>query len=58
MAKCTVHPERDTSYQCHKHKVWLCRKCLACRDPHIYCRYRSSCIIWFATKRDKENSLS
>lgn len=57
MGKCTVHPDHGTSYQCLKHKVFLCDECLACIDPKLYCKFRSSCIIWFTTKNDPENSL-
>ena len=36
---------------CMKHSVYLCDECLKCRDPNIYCKYRSSCPIWFMQKR-------
>lgn len=55
MEKCSVHPDRSSSYQCLKHKVYLRDECLACKDPKLYCKFRSSCIIWFATKKDSEN---
>ena len=29
------HPERDTRYECNKHKVHMCEACLDCRDPDI-----------------------
>lgn len=57
MGKCTSHPERETSYQCLKHKVYLCDECLGCKDPELYCKFRPSCIIWFMTKKEYEHSL-
>lgn len=57
MGKCTAHPDRETSYQCLKHKIYLCNECLACKDPELYCKFRPSCIIWFMTKKESEHSL-
>ena len=51
MGKCINHPDRETSYLCMKHNVYLCEECLECRDPEIYCKFRSSCPIWFLSKR-------
>ncbi|MFW5936828.1 MAG: ASKHA domain-containing protein [Desulfosalsimonas sp.] len=50
MGKCVNHPERETSYKCMKHNIYLCDECLECRDPDLYCKYRSSCPIWFLNK--------
>ena len=54
MGKCINHPDRETPYICMKHQVYLCEECLQCRDPHIYCKYRTSCPIWFMSKRQKD----
>jgi uncharacterized 2Fe-2S/4Fe-4S cluster protein (DUF4445 family) len=51
MGFCINHPDRETSYACMKHDVYLCEECLECRDPNIYCKYRASCPIWFVTKK-------
>ena len=51
MRSCTNHPDRETAYVCLKHDVYMCEACLECRDPDIYCKYRSSCAIHFLTKR-------
>jgi len=53
MGKCVNHPERETSYKCMKHNIYLCDECLECRDPDLYCKYRSSCPIWFLNKGSK-----
>ncbi|GBC61192.1 hypothetical protein DENIS_2152 [Desulfonema ishimotonii] len=50
MGKCLNHPERETSYLCMKHEIFLCEDCLVCRDPGIYCKFRPSCPIWFIHK--------
>ena len=51
MGTCVNHPNRETNYLCLKHNIYLCEECLECRDPEIYCKYRSSCVIWFMTKK-------
>ena len=51
MGKCINHPDRETSYICMKHNIYLCEECLECRDPDIYCKFRSSCPIYFITKK-------
>ncbi len=45
------HPDRETSYMCSKHGIYLCEECLECRDPEIYCKFRSACPIWYEHKR-------
>lgn len=52
MGKCVNHPEKDTNYQCMKHNIYLCEECLECRDPDIYCKFRSSCPIHFMDKKN------
>jgi hypothetical protein len=51
MGQCTCHPEIDSRFLCMKHSLYLCEECLTCRDPEIYCKHRSACVIWFMTKR-------
>ena len=51
MGRCVNHPTRQTSYHCMKHNIYLCDQCLTCRDPDIYCKFRSSCPIHFVTKK-------
>ncbi|WP_457554186.1 ASKHA domain-containing protein [Desulfobacula sp.] len=51
MGKCINHPDRETSYICLKHNIYLCEECLECRDPDIYCKFRPSCPIYFITKK-------
>jgi hypothetical protein len=51
MGKCVNHPDRETSYMCSKHGIYLCEECLECRDPDIYCKFRSACPIWYEHKR-------
>ncbi|MCF8024973.1 MAG: ASKHA domain-containing protein [Desulfobacteraceae bacterium] len=50
MGKCVNHPDRETSYKCMKHNIYLCEECIECRDPELYCTHRSACPIWFANK--------
>lgn len=55
MGKCSCRPEIETSYLCMKHHVYLCEECLECQDPNIYCKFRSSCPIWFMQKKYSES---
>ena len=51
MGKCSCHPAIETSYICMKHNIYLCEECLKCRDPELFCKFRSSCPIWFMDKK-------
>ncbi len=51
MGKCVNHPDRETSYLCRKHNIYLCEECLQCRDPELYCKFRPSCPISFMSKK-------
>jgi len=50
---CIHHPDRETRYRCTKHDIYLCEACLECRDPELYCKFRTSCPIWFMTRKQK-----
>ena len=50
MGKCVNHPDRETNYHCSKHGIYLCEECLRCLDPELYCKFRSSCPLWFLHK--------
>jgi len=51
LGNCIFHPDRETGYACVKYNIYMCKKCIACRDPEIYCKFRTSCAIHFLTKR-------
>jgi len=51
MGKCESHPDRETSFLCSKHNIYMCAECLRCRDPKIYCKFRTSCPIHFMEKK-------
>lgn len=51
MGKCVNHPNRETQFICLKHNIYMCEECLKCRDPKIYCKFRSSCPIWFLAEK-------
>ncbi len=53
MDSCANHPDRQASYYCTKHQVHLCEECRNCRDPLLYCKFRSACIIWYYWKKDE-----
>ena len=50
MKACANHPDRATGYVCLKHDVPLCEECLCCRDPELYCRHRTACVIHFLAR--------
>ncbi len=54
MGKCANHPDRETSFLCSKCNIYMCEECQKCRDPEIFCKFRSSCPIWFIDKRQKD----
>lgn len=56
MGKCVNHPDRETSYHCMKHNVYQCDECLQCRDPELYCKFRSACPIYFLTQKNFDSS--
>jgi hypothetical protein len=53
MGTCACHPEVESRFMCMKHEVFLCEACLKCRDPEIYCKFRTACPIWFMEKKLK-----
>ncbi len=39
-----------------KHNYYLCEECLECKDPEIYCKFRSSCAIHFISRKGFESA--
>ena len=54
MGKCSNHPDRETSFLCLKHNIYMCEECIKCREPEMFCKFRLSCPIWFMDKRQKD----
>jgi len=54
MGRCIRHPTRETEFKCMKHDCYLCHECLECRDPKIYCKFRTACPIWFMGKTSEK----
>ena len=53
MPTCINHPDRETRFHCSKHDIYLCEECLDCRDPELFCKFRTSCPIWFMARKAK-----
>jgi hypothetical protein len=53
VSTCIHHRDRETRFHCSKHGIYLCEACLDCRDPELFCKFRSSCPIWFMTRKQK-----
>ena len=58
MGQCSCNPEIETNFLCMKYDRYLCEECLSCQDPELYCKFRSSCPIWFLEKRGGKEMLS
>lgn len=51
MKACCENTESDKqTYRCEKHRIDMCDECLRCKDPELYCKFRSSCMIHFLEK--------
>jgi hypothetical protein len=42
---CEKHPDKEGVYFCAKYNRYLCAACMACADPNLFCKHRTSCII-------------
>lgn len=51
MGTCKYHPDEEADYFCMKHKHYLCNECIKCEDRELYCKYRTSCVIFFIDKK-------
>ncbi|MCF8069819.1 MAG: hypothetical protein K9L30_14660 [Desulfobacterales bacterium] len=52
METCETNSDSDTGYLCMKHHIWIPNDNIHCHDPELYCKYRTSCLIWFMDKRN------
>jgi hypothetical protein len=37
-------------YRCFKHQIDVDPNDLRCRDPHLFCKFRPSCTVYFLAK--------
>jgi hypothetical protein len=44
--KCANHQDRPGTYYCAKYNRYLCDECIQCSDPTLFCKHRTSCLIW------------
>ena len=42
---CTRHIDKEGIYFCAKYTAYYCEECIYCKDPKIFCKFRTSCII-------------
>lgn len=54
MGKCINHPDVETRFICQKHNYYVCEKCMTCKDPKLYCKYKTACPIRFMEKNDMD----
>jgi hypothetical protein len=50
MATCVNHADESAGLVCMKYQIHFCEQCARCRDPKLFCKHRTACIIWFNTK--------
>ncbi len=50
MGSSTNQPFQEKSHTCMKHNITIPLGHIDCRDPKTYCKFRTSCLIWFLHK--------
>ncbi len=55
MEKCINHPDTETRFLCQKYNQYMCEKCMTCKDPKIYCKYKTACPIRFMEQNNMDN---
>ena len=50
---CARHPDKAAIHHCAKYERYLCEDCLRCQDPEIWCRWRTSCVIWEVSRHEQ-----
>jgi len=62
---CMKHPERTAVAVCEKNEMGFCSECLStykrehdskCFDPALYCKYRTSCLLWGFSREKKKQA--
>lgn len=51
----TAEGPATISYLCMKYNRHQQGPDLACQDPELYCKYRTSCLIHFKEKQDRQD---
>jgi hypothetical protein len=57
MACCPAFEPGRQTYQCLKYQTEMCDACLKCKDPELYCKYRSACLIHFMGKEQRRGDV-
>ncbi len=52
--KCTEHPDKEGAYHCSKYNRYMCAECIKCQDPTLFCKFRTSCLIWEISRYPEE----
>ena len=56
MACCNDYEEGRQTFQCRKYEAAMCLACLRCKDPELYCKFRSACLIHFMEKEQRRDA--
>jgi hypothetical protein len=47
--------ENNCRYRCEKHRVDVTQRSPRCKDPELYCKFRSACVINFLEKEARKS---
>jgi hypothetical protein len=50
---CARHADTPAIHNCAKYGRYLCEDCLCCQDPKLFCRWRTSCVIWEVSRHQR-----
>lgn len=50
-----ANPESPVRYMCMKYNRYREGEAVACQDPDLYCKFRSSCLIHYKDKRRRRD---
>jgi hypothetical protein len=57
MACCSAYIPGRQTYRCLKFQTEMCAACLKCKDPELYCKFRSACLIHFMEKEQQRGDI-
>lgn len=43
-------------YRCEKHRLDIEDACPKCKDPDLYCKFRTACVIHFMERERKKST--
>ncbi len=53
--QCPKHPDLPARFKCEKFEVRMCERCMECRSPELYCKFRQHCVIWELLEEERKS---